>query len=61
MDSNVQWYLENKVERTIVSLKKQNVQGILRGEYSTDHDIVPGNSLVAIGNSMTPFETGVIE
>ena len=65
MDANVKWYLEKKVERTIASLKKHNMQGIYV-ENSVQlmnkiEELIPENSLVAVGDSMTLFETGIIE
>jgi hypothetical protein len=65
MDANVKWYLEKKIERTIVSLKKHNMQGIYVENtvqlMNKIEELIPKNSLVAVGDSMTLFETGVIE
>ncbi|EGO63070.1 lactate utilization protein [Acetonema longum] len=65
MDANVKWYLEKKVERTIVGLKKHNMQGIYLENtvqlMNKIEELIPENSLVAVGDSMTLFETGVIE
>lgn len=65
MDDTVKWYMEKRVERTITSLKKHNMQGIYVENteqlMNKIDELIPENSLVAVGDSMTLFETGVIE
>lgn len=65
MDKNVSWFIEKKVQRTIDSLAKHNIRG-----YYVENEIelikkleelIPQNSIVGVGDSMTLFETGVIE
>lgn len=64
MDANTKWYLAKSVERTIAGLEKHNMQGF----YVEDtvqllekiRELLPQNSLVAVGDSMTLVETGVI-
>lgn len=65
MDANVKWYLEKRVERTIASLKKHNMDGIYVENteqlMNKIEELIPENALVAVGDSMTLFETGIIE
>lgn len=65
MDDTVKWYMEKRVERTITSLKKHNMQGIYVENteqlMNKIDELIPANSLVAVGDSMTLLETGVIE
>jgi hypothetical protein len=65
MEKNVAWYIDKKIERTIEGLKKRNMEG-----YSVSDEaelmellakLIPRNSLVGVGDSMTLFETGVID
>lgn len=65
MDHNVLWYIEKQVNRTIENLKKHNMQGL----YVKDElelidlltELIPENSVVGVGDSITLFETGVID
>lgn len=65
MDKNVSWYIEKQVDKTINSLVRHNMEG----HYVENHDqllqilkdLIPEGSTVGIGDSMTLFETGVIE
>ncbi len=65
MDQNVDWYIEKQIERTIANLEKHNISGAFAvNELELIERIkewVPENSTVAVGDSMTLFETGVIE
>lgn len=65
MDNNVLWYRESQISRTIKSLEQHNMEGY----YVNDEEqlievlkrfIVEG-SVVGVGDSMTLFETGVID
>jgi len=65
MEKNIAWYIDKKIERTIEGLKKRNMEG-----YSVSDEaelmellakLIPRNSLVGVGDSMTLFETGVID
>ena len=65
MDRNVAWYMEKKIERTIEGLRKRNMEGYFVNDEAELIDLlaklIPPNSLVGIGDSMTLFETGVID
>ncbi len=65
MDKNVSWYIEKQVERTIKNLNSRNMDGFyinkreqLIGKLK---EIMPEGSTVGVGDSMTLFETGVID
>lgn len=59
------WYLEKQVDRTIDSLKKRNMKGFFvkdEGELKELlKELINENSTVGVGDSMTLFETGVID
>ncbi|KNF08326.1 hypothetical protein CLPU_8c00910 [Gottschalkia purinilytica] len=65
MDNNVLWYIDKQIERTISNLKKRNMEGY----YVKDEkeiieklkELIPENSIVGVGDSMTLFEAGVID
>lgn len=65
MDNNVSWYIKKKIERTIKNLNNRNMEGY----YVNDKielieqlkEFIPESSLVGVGDSMTLFETGVID
>ena len=65
MEKNVAWYMEKKVERTIEGLRKRNMEGyIVNDEVELIEllaKLIPQNSIVGVGDSMTLFETGVID
>ena len=65
MDANTKWYTEKRVERVIASLEKHNMQGLCVENtiqlISKINELIPENSIVAVGDSMTLVETGVIE
>ncbi len=57
--------MDKKIERTIEGLKKRNMEG-----YCVNDEVelielltklIPQNSVVGVGDSMTLFETGVID
>ncbi len=65
MDNNALWYREKQIERTISNLKKRNMAG-----FFVNDDIelkvllkklIAENSVVGVGDSMSLFETGVID
>lgn len=65
MDKDVSWYLDKRIQRTIGNLKKRNMEG-----YFVDNqeeliellkELIPQKSLVGVGDSVTLFETGVID
>lgn len=65
MDSNIKWLQEMRINNTIKALEKNNMNGYLvnnKEELILKLDeLVPKNSKVACGGSMTLFEVGVIE
>lgn len=65
MDSNVNWYMERQIKRTIVKLEKHNINGFyVANEVLLQEKIkqlIPEHSKVAVGDSMTLFETGIID
>lgn len=65
MDNNALWYREKQIERTINNLRKRNMAG-----FFVNDDIelkvllkklIAENSVVGVGDSMSLFETGVID
>ena len=64
MDNNVIWSNELKINRTIESLKKNNMNGYYAKSREELIDIIEGivkSGSKVCGGSMTLFETGVIE
>lgn len=65
MDNNVLWYVDKQVERTIKNLNSRNMEGyyINKREHLIGKlkEIIPEGSTVGVGDSMTLFETGVID
>jgi hypothetical protein len=65
MDNNVLWHLEKRIERTINNLRKRNMEGFYVNEneelIALLREFIPEGSVVGIGDSMTLFETGVID
>lgn len=64
MENNVLWYLEKQVERTINNLRKKNMEGyFIKDEDELKEllqELITENSVVGVGDSMTLFQTGVI-
>lgn len=64
MENNVLWYLEKQVERTINNLRKKNMEGyFIKDEDELKEllqELIIENSVVGVGDSMTLFQTGVI-
>lgn len=64
MDNNISWYVERQVNRTIDNLRKHNMEGyFVKNEIELIEllkELITENSVVGIGDSMTLFETGVI-
>ncbi len=65
MEKNIAWYIDKKIERTMDNLKKRNMRG-----YFVNNEVeliellrklIPENSSVGVGDSITLFETGVID
>ena len=65
MDENVLLINKKRIERTIDSLKKNNINGYYISSkeelIKKIKEIVPEGNTVASGGSMTLFETGVID
>ncbi|WP_053954956.1 lactate utilization protein [Inediibacterium massiliense] len=65
MDQSVKWVIEKKIERTIESLKKNNMEGyFVRNEkelLDKISSLLKEGETVSVGGSITLFETGVID
>ncbi|KGK87010.1 lactate utilization protein [Clostridium sp. HMP27] len=65
MDNNISWYVEKQVDRTIDNLRKHNMEGyFVKDEVELIEllkELITEDSVVGVGDSMTLFETGVIE
>ncbi|WP_196595505.1 lactate utilization protein [Pectinatus frisingensis] len=63
-DNTISWYIENQVKRTIDSLRKNNMYGVFANNAAElkQHieQLIPEGSTVGIGDSMTLFDTGII-
>lgn len=65
MDNSTLWYMEKQIDRTIKNLRKRNMEGFFVKDKSELMMILKGlideKSTVGVGDSMTLFETGVID
>jgi len=65
MDNNTLWYIEKQIDRTIKNLKKRNMEGFFVKDKSELmmllKKLIDEKSTVGVGDSMTLFETGVID
>ncbi|WIV13893.1 lactate utilization protein [Proteiniborus sp. MB09-C3] len=65
MEKNITWYMEKKIERTIEGLRKRNMEGYLVKDeielIKLLKELIPDNVSVGVGDSVTLFETGVID
>lgn len=65
MDKNIEWYVSKKIARTLEGLKNNNMTGYYVENreqlLKTLRNLISENSVVGIGDSMTLFETGVID
>jgi len=65
MDKNLSWYIEKRIERTIEGLKKRNMEGYFVNDEAELIELlkslISNDSIVGVGDSMTLFETGVID
>ena len=65
MDSNIKWVNEVKINRTLESLRKNNMESFLINTHeeliSKIEELVAADSKVSFGGSMTLFETKVME
>lgn len=65
MDSNTKWVNEVKINRTLESLRKNNMESFLINTHeeliNKIEELVDADSKVSFGGSMTLFETKVME
>lgn len=65
MDNNVEWILEQKVKRTMEALEANNMESYFvkdeKALIEKINEFVKDGETVAVGGSMTLFETGVID
>ncbi len=65
MDESVLWYKEKLIDRTIKNLNKRNMRGFFVKNKSELikllEEFIDKKSIVGVGDSMTLFETGVID
>ena len=65
MDNNVLWYRESQISRTIKSLEQHNMEGYYVNDELQLIEMLSGlikeGTVVGVGDSMTLFETGVID
>ena len=65
MDKSLSWYIEKRVERTIEGLNKRNMEGYFVNDevelIELLKSLIPHDSIVGVGDSMTLFETGAID
>lgn len=65
MEKNIVWYREQMVKRVIDGLKKRNMEGYYVNDEAELlemlNNLIPPHSTIGVGDSMTLFETGVIE
>lgn len=65
MDRNIQFVIDQRVNRTIENLKKNNMEGYYvpdeKGLIEKLKELLNDGDTVSVGGSMTLFETGVID
>lgn len=65
MDNNVLWYIEKQIDRTIDNLRKHNMEGFFVKDdmelIELLKELIAEDSVVGVGDSMTLFETGIID
>ncbi|CUU46723.1 lactate utilization protein [Clostridium beijerinckii] len=65
MDVNISWYKEEQINRTIKNLSQRNIDGFFVNDGNELKELlkqlIGKNSVVGVGDSMTLFETGVID
>lgn len=65
MDQNMDWLHERRIQRTIENLEKNNMEACVVEDEKELLDalkaLIPQDSLVSVGGSMTLFETGVVD
>ena len=65
MDKNITWYIEKQVERTIKNLNSRNMEGYYVNTreqlFQKLKEFIVEGSTVGVGDSMTLFETNIID
>lgn len=65
MDKNIEWHIEKQVERTIKNINSRNMEGYYIKDrqqlFEKLKDLIADGSTVGVGDSMTLFQTGVID
>lgn len=65
MDKNIEWYVKKKIDRTLESLKNNNIKGyyIENREqlFEKLKKLITENSIIGVGDSVTLSESGVID
>lgn len=65
MDKNISWVMEQKVKRTMENLEKNNMEAYYvedeKALIQKISEFVKDEDTVAVGGSMTLFETGIID
>ncbi|SKC92288.1 lactate utilization protein [Maledivibacter halophilus] len=65
MDKNITWYIDKQVERTIKNLNARNMEGYYINNreqlLKKLKELIDEGATVGVGDSMTLFETGVID
>ncbi len=65
MDKHIQWYIQQRVERTIANLEKHNITGIFVSDevelLTRLEQLIPETSVVTVSDSVSLFESGVID
>lgn len=65
MDDNMLWVMEQKIKRTIENLEKNNMEAYYvedeKAAVQKVSEIIKEGDTIAVGGSMTLFETGIID
>ncbi|NLM49935.1 MAG: lactate utilization protein [Clostridiaceae bacterium] len=65
MDKNISWYIDNKINLTIENLQKRNMEGYVvndeNGLIDLLKSLIPPNSVVSAGDSLTLSLCGVFD
>ncbi len=65
MSIEVLWYVKKQVDRTLQSLERNNMKGFFvedeQALRTLLEELLPAGAVVGVGDSMTLFETGVID
>ncbi len=65
MDNYISWYIKKQIDRTIDNLRKHNMEGLFVNNdmelIGLLKNLIAENSVVGVGDSMSLFETGIID